>query len=116
MTITLDEIPPQPTYEIVKVVADLFNEETLDRQKLVHVKLGKTHIARILATTEYVEVDNVLVGMAHLTKTDRQGTFVYEETTVTACDEDGKQPEHIMLYMTTRMLTVEEALFAIGEI
>lgn len=112
----LDIPERQPKYEIVKVVADLFNEETLDKQKLVQVKLGQPHIARIVGTTEYLETDYVLVGMAHLTKTDRTGTFTYEETSVTACDEEGKQPDQALLYLTTRMLDVEEALFAIGEI
>ena len=111
-----DEIPPAPGYEIVATRADLYNPDTLDKQQLVQVKLSKPRVARIVGTSDYIEVDNVLIGLAHLTKSDRSGTFVYEETTVTACDDDGKQPEHAMLYMVNRMLSVEEALFAIGEI
>lgn len=48
-------------------------------------------------------------------KTDANGLFHYEETIITASDEDAKSVEAI-LYLSARQLSLEEALFSIGEI
>lgn len=111
----LDEIPPAPSYKLLKTPIDEARENG-DFRKMYHVKLGLSgHIGRKYGTANYVEVDHVIVGVSRLTKSDENGTFVYEETTVLASDPE--MTEHkVFLYVGLRALSLEEAMFNIGEV
>lgn len=102
--------PEKPaSYEILAKLIDEPGRE------LYHVKLPGFHLVRELGKAEYFEVTHVKVGIARLSKSDQYGTFVYEETTVVAADDDPEAPApDAMLYYVQRQLTVPEAMFAIG--
>lgn len=110
---TVQEEIVKPTFEII---AELVRNETeAGIQTLTHVKLSKPHIARLTGKGEYVEVEYVLVGAVVLNKKDAHGEFKYEETAVTASDADATSHE-AFLFLAQRALTVEEAMFSIGEV
>jgi len=102
-----------PSYEILKELVNRVTDTSI--QTLHHVKLSKPHIVRFNGAQDYAEVEYVLVGAARLNKEDALGRFTFEETTVIASDEDAEVHE-AFLYYAPRALTVEEALFAIGEV
>lgn len=97
---------------IVNIVTDT------DTHKLWHVKLDKSKIARKMTTDGarggYVEVDHVLVGVSDIEKEDSRGKFFYRETVVIGTDEKGESSP-IFLYLTQRVLTLDEVLWMIGE-
>lgn len=103
------------SFQILKELARVETDETT--QTLHHIKLSKPHIVRMVGEegVDYAEVEYVLVGAARLRKEDTHGVFLYEETTVTASDEEAAQYKGY-LYVAPRAMTVTEALFAIGEL
>jgi hypothetical protein len=107
--------PAEPLYKVVNTLIDDADETGDQFQKLVHVKLARTHVARMIGAQEYVDVDYVLVSSARLRKEDEHGTFYYEESAITASDEDGDEHK-AYLYFAPRALSLEECLFALGEI
>lgn len=101
---------PKPGWEL------LDRSETKDGAKQVyHVKLAQPHIARLLANQKFVEVEYVHVNVTHKNITDANGSFVYNESTVTASDETGALYDSYM-YFAHRALSLDEILFAIGEV
>lgn len=105
--------PAEPSYKVLKTLIDE-KDENGQFQTLKLVKLGHTHVARILGKREYVDVDYVAAGAARLTQEDEHGTFFYEESVAIASDEDGTE-HHAYLYFGPRALTLEEIMFTIGE-
>lgn len=108
-----DELTP-PAYEITKTIEDT------DQRTVQIVKLSKPHVARLFsskssAKLSFADVDTVKYSAVRLQKQDAHGSFVYEETTLQAVDDTGAEVA-VFLYMVPRRLSVEEALFAIGEI
>jgi hypothetical protein len=86
--------------------------------KLWYLQLDKPRTARRLAMDGkpggYVDVSHILVGVSDLTKEDEHGSFRYTETAILGTDETGAQYP-IYLYFTQRALTLDEALWTIGE-
>jgi hypothetical protein len=101
---------PKPGWEL------LDRSETKDGAKQVyHVKLAQPHIARLLANQKFVEVEYVHVNVTHKNITDASGSFIFNETAITASDEAGALFESYLFY-AHRALTLEESLFSIGEV
>jgi hypothetical protein len=113
VTNVLDVPEREPTYKVLEVLDK--HEEEGNKFELLHVKLSRAHVFRKVGTQKYADTNHVLVGVASLTKTDANGEYHYEETAITASDEDGKSYEGF-LYFGPRALTIEEAMFTIGEI
>lgn len=103
------------SFQILKELARV--ETDTSTQTLHHVKLSVPHIVRMVGEegTDYAEVEYVLVGASKLRKEDVHGTFEYEETAVTASDEDATTYKGY-LYIAPRAMTIPEAMFAIGEL
>lgn len=103
------------SFQILKELARVETDDTT--QTLHHVKLSRPHIVRMVSEDgpDYAEVEYVLVGAARLHKEDVHGAFDYEETAVTASDEEATQYKGY-LYVAPRAMTIPEALFAIGEL
>lgn len=104
---------PAPKYKLIDTHEDDERSEWL-------VKLAQPHIARLLdpkpsAKSRFVEVEYVHVTAVRKAVEDASGSFVYNETVVTASDEDGARHQ-AYLYFAHRKLDVAEALFAIGEV
>jgi len=104
---------PAPGWKVLKTDADAQGTRTTH-----HVKLGRTHVARQFADEKgnrvkptFVEVDYVRV---QATRKQVQGTW-YQETAVTASDEDGNDYGSY-LFFALRALSLDEALFSIGEV
>jgi len=95
------------TYEIVKTIG-VQNTPTMKRESFL-VKIDPT-VCRKTGATELYEIDHVIVEALRIT----DGATVYEETHVVASDVDAAIHPAV-LYLATRALTVEEALFGIGE-
>lgn len=106
---------PKPGFQLLATPVDEKSEDETQYRRFQHVKLSRTHTARITGKPEYVDVDYVYVGTVALRKEDKDGTFTYEETLITASDEDGEYHEAI-LYLAPRALSLDEAMFAIGEL
>ena len=108
-----DELP-KPGYEIVK---ELVNEDDGEGniRKLTLIKLSKPLVGRFVGKPKYADFDHVVIASVSLQKEDEYGTFSYRETTVCGSEDDGTIQEAI-LYLSLATLSVEEALFAIGEI
>lgn len=94
-------------------------EEDDGTRNVYHVKLGQPHIARMLnagdAASPFVEVEYVHITAVRKAVQDKEGQFVYNETSVTVSDEDG-EAHQAYLFFAHRQLTLEETLFSIGEI
>lgn len=106
---------PAPKYKVLDTV-----EADGGARRRSLVKLGQPHIARLLtpergAKSQFAEVEYVHVTSTRQEQADASGSFVYNETAVTASDEDGKEFQ-AYLYFAHRALEVDEAMFAIGEI
>lgn len=109
-----DDIPEvKAHYEVLRVLKETNTDEAV--QTLTLVKLARPHVARMVGKAEYVDAEFVTVASAILKKTDVHGDFHYEETTVCVAEEDGTIHE-AYLYFTPRALSIEEAMFAIGEV
>jgi hypothetical protein len=109
----LQERYGNPSYKVIKELNRHETDEATGVQTLV--KLSKEHIVRKIGQQGYVETDYVIVGTASLTKTDATGTFHYEETIVTASDEDGAT-NMAVLYLAPRVLSIAETMWVLGEI
>lgn len=100
---------PKPGWQLID------QTETKDgAKKVYHVKLAQPHIARLVTNQKFVEVEYVHVNVTHKDIKDSSGSFVYNESTVTASDEAGALYEGY-LYFAHRALSLNEILFAIGE-
>lgn len=95
------------TYEIVKQIGQYSDKTTTRESHLVRVD---PTVCRQSQTLDLFEVDHVIVEALSI----RDGGVEYQETHVVASDENGVIYPAI-LYQATRALTVEEALFSIGE-
>lgn len=109
-----------PTRDIPAPKYKLIESRTDDDRKEFLVKLAQPHIVRLLdpkptAKSRFAEVEYVHVTAVSRAIEDSTGKFVFNETTVTASDEDGTK-HNAYLYYAHRALDLEEALFAIGEI
>jgi hypothetical protein len=102
-----------PSYKVIKELHRHEAEGAAGVQTLV--KLSKEHIIRKVGQMGYVETEYVVVGTASVTKTDATGTFHYEETIVTASDEEGATNMAI-LYLAPRVLSIAETMWVLGEI
>lgn len=91
------------------------NADAASSQTKWHIKLAVPHIARMIDSGKYVEVEYAHVQVSHILKTDADGEFSYNETQITASDEDGSAFPAYM-YFAHRALALDEALFAIGEL
>lgn len=89
-----------------------------DTHKLWHVKLDKPRIARKMSADGsrggYVQVEYVLIGVSDIEKEDKLGKFSYRETCILGTDETGKS-EPIYMYLVQGCLTLDEALWTIGD-
>lgn len=101
------------SFQIIKELARVESDESV--QTLHHVKLSTPHVVRMVDDGDYAEVEYVLVGAAKLKREDVHGFFEYEETAITASDEDATQYKGF-LYVAPRAMTIPEAMFAIGEL
>ena len=104
---------PAPKYKLVDTKED-------DERSEWHVKLAQPHIARLLdpkasAKSRFVEVEYVHVTAVRKFVEDASGAFTYNETTVTASDEEGTK-HNAYLFFAHRKLDLSEALFSIGEV
>lgn len=113
-TLTPERDIPAPKYEIVKVL-EHYEEEGVE-QTLTLVKLGNTHVARQVDAAEYFLIEHVAIGQSKITKQFGGTTYHYEETKVMGCNPDGTIDQPVLLYMVTRMVPIEHAMFAIGEV
>lgn len=95
------------TYEVVKTIG-VENTPFIQRESFL-VKIEPT-LCRKTGATELYEVDHVIVEALRI----RDGHESYEETHVVASDAHAKIHPAV-LYLGTKALTVEEALFAIGQ-
>lgn len=95
------------TYEIVRELGSE-NKPNVQRESTL-VKIDPT-LCRGEKSFDLYEIDHVIVEALRITNEGR----VYEETHVVASD-DSATVHPAILYTATRALTVEEALFAIGE-
>jgi hypothetical protein len=102
---------PEPKWRLVDTKGDL---ETTDQVRYL-VKLSEAHHARMLSENKFVDVEYVHVTSTHHLVKDAKGSFFYNETAVTASDEDGTSYDSY-LFFAHRALALEEALFSIGEI
>lgn len=96
------------TYEIVKQIGFENSGRTVRESNLV--KLGSPAICRATGTFDLYETDYVIVEALRIL----EDGIAYEETHVVASDENGKANAAI-LYQATRALTIQEAMFSIGE-
>ena len=96
------------TYEVVKT---LIAQSTARTKREAFLVKTAPVICRKRATMELYEVDHVIVEA--LSTVD--DGVMYEETHVVASDELGTAHDAV-LYLATRALTVEEAMFSIGKV
>lgn len=100
---------PAPKYRVLEK-----REEEDGTRNVYHVKLGQPHIARML-DAGFVEVEYVHITAVRKAVEDKSGQFVYNETSVTASDEEGAAHQ-AYLFFAHRQLSLEETLFSIGEV
>lgn len=109
------DIEDTPRYEVLKEAILADEPAPGPYQALTHIKLGKPHIVRLTHTDKYAQVTYVIVGRSRVTKKDERGSFTYEETSVIASDELGAM-ESALFYIVPRVIPVDHAMFALGEI
>lgn len=111
-----DDLPPkQASYEVVRTITDDKDYEGGFRW-LKLVKLSKSYIVRNFDNPNiYAECQYALVGVSNFKKTDDYGTFDIRETVVLASDAEG-ETHKAYLYYSQAVLTLEEAMFLIGEV
>lgn len=95
------------TYEIIREIGTE-NKPNIQRESTL-VKISPT-LCRGEKSFELYEIDHVIVEAMRIISDGR----TYEETHIVASDEKGTIHPAV-LYAATRALTLEEALFAIGE-
>ena len=75
-----------------------------------HIKLSAPKVGRKMNTREFYEVDHVIATSLTVEEPSH-----YEETLIVGSDLDGKKSS-VILYQINRKLTLEEAMFALGEL
>lgn len=96
------------SYEVVKTIGVQSTPKT--KREAYLVKTDPV-ICRGRGSFDLYEVDHVIVEAMRIV----DDGVVYEETHVVASDEDGTVHE-ALLYQASRALTVEEAMFSIGQV
>lgn len=114
MTETVTPEQPNTNYEVVKVLFEKDDEGV--EQRLTLVKLSQPYLGRDLVKSEYYKVTHVVVGTSRIQKELGGQSYTYEETTVMGSEEDGSITAPVVLYLVNRVLPIEHALFAIGQV
>jgi hypothetical protein len=92
-------------------------------KSLVHVKLSSPISARIDGKHDFTDIEYVLVGTTRIDRPEEgpdgvERNFHYEETVVLGTDATGEldKDETVTLYKALRVLTLNESMFALGQL
>lgn len=127
-----DRVTPEKvaagSYEVIRPLHEESGEgewngqplELFRRETLIKVKTPRVFRAADPQTGgegEYLESDHLIHVNLRLIRTNHKGEkFVYTETRLAACEEDGTPVPHADIYRTPTLLPVELAMSTIGEI